>query len=162
MNLTEYTAYLSARTGQQVTTDQVIDYLLHRKNTMDDDQLHIYLENGVIVHQADEDDDWKVIGHAGIDSGHLILVDPCNAREAATEWDEYVTSIETLRPAPRSRHCLRWGAWPPSPRRVAGMAPTRSRPVTRTAGSLRSGSCSSTDRRPRRPPPAPGEGLSRT
>ena len=41
-------------------------------------------------------DDWKVIGHAGIDSGHMILVDPCNAREAATEWDEYVTSVEAL------------------------------------------------------------------
>jgi hypothetical protein len=48
--LREYTRYLSARTGRPLTTEQVIEYLLLRKNTLDDERLAFTVTNGHITH----------------------------------------------------------------------------------------------------------------
>ena len=47
--IAEYTSYLSRRTGQQLTTDQVIEYLLLRKNTLEDEDLIFSVTNGHIT-----------------------------------------------------------------------------------------------------------------
>ena len=49
--LREYTAYLTARTGEPVSAEQVIEYLLLRKNTLDDQRLAFTVTEGHITHQ---------------------------------------------------------------------------------------------------------------
>jgi hypothetical protein len=48
--LHSYVAYLSVRTGLQLTTEQVIEYLLLRKNVLDDRELTFTVVNGHITH----------------------------------------------------------------------------------------------------------------
>lgn len=34
-------------------------------------------------------DGWHVIGHVAVDTGHIVISDPCQARNAANAWDDY-------------------------------------------------------------------------
>lgn len=33
--------------------------------------------------------EWKVIGHVAVDSGCIVISDPCQARNAANAWDAH-------------------------------------------------------------------------
>jgi hypothetical protein len=36
------------------------------------------------------EDGWHVIGHVAVDTGHIVIADPCQAHDAADAWDAMV------------------------------------------------------------------------
>jgi hypothetical protein len=45
---------------------------------------------------------WQVIGRVAVDSGHIVITDPCNAAEAARAWDAYAENPVGEPPAVQS------------------------------------------------------------